>query len=74
MAALATFQGYIILQFQHPKLTDIVSSCSKDLKKKKYDWFTLGFMFIHCSISFGGGGRVTGLGVWKQSLGENKKG
>ena len=33
MAALATLQVYIILQFQHPKLPDTVSSCYKNLKK-----------------------------------------
>lgn len=33
MAALATLQAYTILQFQHLKLADTVSSCSKNLKK-----------------------------------------
>ena len=33
MAALATLQVYIILQLQHPKLPDTVSSCYKNLKK-----------------------------------------
>ena len=31
MAALATLQVHIILQFQHPKLPDTVSSCSKKI-------------------------------------------